>query len=198
MTQKLQLAIAVAAAGLFVPLSAATVADNQHGKFATADQFIMETARGNMAEIQLGQLAEQHAASDEVKKYARRMVDDHTKANEELRDIANKKNVTWPGDLSGKQKAEYDRLSKLSGANFDRAYINYTALDHKGAVAMFEKQADQGTDDDVKEYAQRLLLVLREHLQIAHQISGYKGDVERTSERQARRRGGMEHIAERK
>lgn len=192
MTQKVALAMAVAAAGLLVP-STGVAGDKGKAKSADSQHFVMETARSNMAEIQLGQLAEQRATSADVKNYARRMVDDHTKANSELREIANDKNITIPTDLDSKQKSEYERMSKLSGANFDRAYMERVEKHHRKDVAYFEKQANEGTDNDVKQWAQRTLPTLRKHLEMAHQVSGHTGDVEHTSERRSEKRTTDRH-----
>src|SRR5438094_41987 len=93
-------------------------------------RFIRDAAYGGMAEVELGKLAAEKASSEDVKKFGQRMVDDHGKANDELKTIASKQNVTWPSKLDATHKMTYDRLSKLSGRAFDRAYMQAMLKDH--------------------------------------------------------------------
>src|SRR5690349_3627449 len=93
-------------------------------QLAGAEQaFIKEAATGGLMEVELGKLAAEKASSAEVKQFGQRMVDDHGKANQQLSTIAQQKNVQVPTELTGKAKSDYDRLSKLSGEQFDRAYM---------------------------------------------------------------------------
>src|SRR5205814_6248381 len=85
--------------------------------------FMTEAATGGMAEVELGRLAAQKGQSADVKKFGQRMVDDHSKAKDELKQLATRKGVTLPADLTSEQKSEKDKLSKLSGAAFDKEYM---------------------------------------------------------------------------
>jgi putative membrane protein len=123
-----------------------------------------------MAEVKLGELAEQNAHSDAVKSFGKRMRDDHSKANGELEDLAAKKNVTLPKGIDAKSKATYDRLSKLKGAEFDRAYMNAMLQDHRHDVAEFQSAA-KSSDPDVQAFASKTLPTLRSHLDEAQQIA---------------------------
>jgi putative membrane protein len=138
-------------------------------------QFVMEAARGGMAEVELGQLASQKAQSDQVKQFAQRMVQDHGKANDELKSLAQQKNITLPTDLDSKHKATHDRLSKLSGAQFDRAYMQDMLQDHRKDVNDFRKESQSGKDPDVKAWAAKTLPTLEEHLRLAQSTSGAVG-----------------------
>ena len=120
-----------------------------------------------MAEVELGQFAQQHASNDEVKQFAARMVKDHSKANEELRQLAQEKGVTMPAGPSHMDNHEMTKLSKLTGADFDREYMNNMVKDHQKDVKEFEKQASGAKDADVKSFAARTLPTLQEHLQMA-------------------------------
>jgi putative membrane protein len=131
-----------------------------------------EAAQGGMAEVKLGTLAQNKASSEDVKSFGKRMVDDHGKANDELKSLASQKDVTLPADLGSKHKATYDRLSKLSGKEFDRAYMNEMLKDHREDVAEFEKASKSATDPDVKGFASRTLPTLQEHLSEAERIAG--------------------------
>jgi putative membrane protein len=130
-------------------------------KFATA------AAGGGMAEVKLGELALKNASNADVKKFAQRMVDDHTKAGDKLKTIASKDNINLPSDMDAKDKATYDRLSKLQGAQFDQAYMRDMVKDHKTDVAEFQKEANGGKNADLKSFASDTLPTLQEHLKMA-------------------------------
>ncbi len=184
MSNKLSLAVAFVAAGLLVPCGAMANDNNMHGSKSGSDQtFMMKAAQGNLAEIKLGQLAEQHASSDKVKDYAKRLVDDHTKALDQLKGIAGPANVTLPTGLSAKDEATYNRLSKLSGAGFDRAYMEHMRTDHRNDIAEYKKEADHGSNADLKQFASSSLPTLNEHLQMANDIWNSSSDFQRTSSR---------------
>jgi len=140
-------------------------------KLSEADRkFITEAAGGGMAEVELGRLATQRAASADVKSFGQRMVNDHTKANNELKPLASEEGVTTPSSLEGKDKETYDRLSKLSGAQFDQAYIKDMVEDHTKDVAEFERESKEGEDKDIKDFAAKTLPTLQEHLRMAREI----------------------------
>ena len=137
-------------------------------KLAGADKtFVEKAAVGGMAEVQLGNLAQQKAANDQVKQFAARMVTDHTKANDELKQIASTKGVQLPSALDKKHQSDMDRLQKMSGADFDKAYMSHMVDDHKQDVAEFKKEANGGKDGDVKGFAAKTLPTLEEHLKLA-------------------------------
>src|SRR5581483_10268084 len=100
-------------------------------------QFVKKAAEGGLAEVQLGQLATEKAASPEVKQFGQRMVDDHTKANEQLKQVASDEGVTIPDKLSAKDAATKARLEKLSGKAFDHAYMRDMVMDHTKDVSDF-------------------------------------------------------------
>lgn len=126
--------------------------------------FAMKAAQGGMAEVKLGQLAADKASNPDVKAFGQQMVDDHGKANDDLKSTAQKKNMTLPSDVNAKQQAMYDRLSKLSGTAFDHAYVNDMVKDHQEDVKEFQKEVNSGKDDDIKGFASRTLPVIQGHL----------------------------------
>jgi putative membrane protein len=135
---------------------------------AAADKaFAQKAAIGGMAEVELGKLAQQKASSDQVKQFGARMVDDHSKANDELKQVASAKGLTLPSDLDAKHKSTMAKLQKLSGAQFDRAYMDDMVADHKEDVADFKKQASSGRDSDLKGFAAKTLPTLEDHLKMA-------------------------------
>lgn len=137
---------------------------------AGADQgFVTRAARGGLAEVQLGDLAKDKASSPEVKQFAERMVTDHSRANDELKALAQSKNITLPSTLSMKDQALKDRLSKLSGEQFDRAYMRAMVRDHTKDVNEFRRESKSAKDPDVKAFAAKTLPTLEDHLKLAHQ-----------------------------
>lgn len=139
--------------------------DEKSGKFAT------EAAGGGLMEVSLGQTAQQKAESQRVKDFGAMMVRDHTKANEELKEIANAKNFTLPASLPEKHQKHVDDLTKKQGKEFDKAYMKMMVNDHEEDIKKFEKAANESTDGAIKEYATRTLPVLRMHLDSAKAIS---------------------------
>lgn len=140
---------------------------------ASADRaFAQKAAIGGMVEVELGKLAQQKAASDEVKQFGARMVQDHSKANDELKQIASTKGLQLPQSLDAKHQKDVDRLQKMSGASFDRAYMSDMLDDHKQDIAEFKKEASSGRDNDIKGFASKTLPTLQEHLQMAQATNG--------------------------
>jgi putative membrane protein len=97
-------------------------------------------------------------------------VDDHTKANDQLKSIASKKGVNLPTDIGAKNQAMYDRLSKMSGAQFDAAYVQHMTMDHKKDVADFQKEASNGKDPAIQSFASQTLPTLQDHLKAIQNI----------------------------
>jgi len=140
---------------------------NMSAKAGSDQHFVMEAAKGGLAEVELGKLAKDKASSDQVKQFAQRMVDDHSKANDELKSIAQNKNITLPTELDAKDKAVHDRLAKLSGEQFDKAYMQHMLQDHRKDVAAFRTESKSGKDPEVKAFAAKTLPTLEEHLKQA-------------------------------
>ncbi|HWR37530.1 MAG TPA: DUF4142 domain-containing protein [Clostridia bacterium] len=138
-------------------------------------RFVMEAAQGGLSEVALGTLAQQKASKDEVKQFGQRMVTDHTKANDELKSLAQQKNWTLPTEPSAKQKAEQQRLEKLSGDAFDKAYMHHMVTDHTKDVAEFRRASKSASDSDLKSWAGTTLPTLEDHLKQATQVAGTTG-----------------------
>lgn len=133
--------------------------------------FIRKAGEGGLAEVELGKLAAEKGATDEVKKFGQRMVDDHSKANEQLKQLADSKGVTLPTKLDPNDQATKARLEKLSGQQFDRAYMNDMVKDHSKDVAEFKKESTTAKDTDVKSFASQTLPTLQDHLKEARSIA---------------------------
>jgi putative membrane protein len=159
--------LAMGAAALGFALAPALSAQSAN-RLATADNtFVTKAAQGGMAEVELGNLAKTNASNDDVKSFGDQMVTDHGKANDELKSIAAKKGITLPTSLDSKHQAEVNRLSKLKGADFDREYMKLMVADHRMDVSEFRKEADHGSDPDIKAFAAKTLPTLQNHLQMA-------------------------------
>jgi putative membrane protein len=173
MTTKYLFFTTAAAIGLFASTALAAEADTKAaGKLPAPDQkFVLKAAQGGMAEVKLGELAKQKAKSEDVKKFGERMVTDHSKANEELMGVARQKGITIPEQLDATHAATIEKMSKLEGEQFDKAYVADMIKDHKEDVSEFESASKKLTDPDIKGFATKTLPTLKEHLQ---QIEGLK------------------------
>jgi len=153
--------------------NANTSAASTGGALTSDDrQFMADAATGGMEEVELGRLAAQKGQSADVKKFGQRMVDDHSKAGDELEQLAARKSVTLPAGLKDEQKEEKDKLSKLSGAAFDKEYMKMMVDDHDQDVKDFQTEAGSGGDADVKAFASKTLPTLQEHQRMAKEING--------------------------
>jgi putative membrane protein len=139
---------------------------------AREQKFLTDAAMGGLMEVELGHWAAQKGTSEEVKQFGRRMVDDHSRANTELTQLASSKGVTLPTQLDEKHQKEVSKISRLTGADFDRAYSKMMLKDHEHDVSDFEKQSTSGEDADVKAFASKTLPTLQEHLQMARALPG--------------------------
>ena len=151
------------------------------GKTMADTTFMKKAAEGGLAEVELGKLATEKASNPEVKKFGQRMVDDHSKANEQLKQMAAEEHVKLPENLSAKDKATKARLEKLSGDEFDKAYMRDMVKDHKQDVAEFQKESKSAHDPAVKNFAQQTLPTLQDHLKEAEKIAPTQERMERSS-----------------
>jgi putative membrane protein len=131
-----------------------------------AQSFLKEAAQGGMMEVTLGQMAAEKAQNEAVKNFGQRMVKDHGQANEELKDLAKSEGVPLPSDMGSEGKDLQQRLQRLSGAEFDQAYMQEMLKDHKKDIEVFNQQAQNGKDPEVKNWATKTLPTLREHYQL--------------------------------
>lgn len=155
-------------AGGMAPMAATGTA-----KLSKTDQnFVMKAASGGMAEVQAAQLAQQKSQNPKVKDFASTMITDHTQANQQLTSLAEQKGVTVPTTLDSKDQKQLDKLSKLNGSAFDKAYIKGQIKDHETMIKLFQKEAKSGKDADLKSFADQTVPVLQKHLDMAKADSG--------------------------
>jgi putative membrane protein len=177
--------ITVAAAGLTLGVSSmcaqnsgtSSQMDSGSGKMAKSpdSMFAMKAAQGGMAEVQLGQLAAQKGTSSDVKAFGQMMVDDHTKANDDLKSVAGQENMTLPTSLNAKDQALMTRLQNESGSKFDHDYVKAMVKDHEEDVKEFQKEANSGSDPQIKNFASQTLPVLQKHLSKIQSIQSSMG-----------------------
>jgi len=142
-------------------------------KPVTDADFVMQASATDLAEINLGRIAAKQATNAEVKQFAQRMVNDHSKASTEMLAVVNKKGgkLTVASRMDQKHRALSDRLLQLRGADFDREYMKHMVEGHGQAVALFEAESASGKDADVKAFAAKHLPTIREHFKMAQDIA---------------------------
>lgn len=132
--------------------------------------FVTTAGKGGKAEVELAQDAVTHAQNADVKSFAQKLVDDHTKANGELEQYATGHGVTIPSEMEGKAKEAKERLAKLTGKSFDQAFVKQMVEDHTSTIKAFEDESKNGTDADLKAWVDKTLPTLREHLKMAQDL----------------------------
>jgi len=138
-------------------------------------KYMSDTAQGLMSEVKLGEMAQKQAQDDRVKQFGKRMVDDHGKELDALKQLASQKNVTLPDAPTKEQSEEADKLSKLSGKDFDKEYVKYEAKDHKQDVKDQGKAMKQAADPDVKKFAAASYKTLSMHKKVVDGLHGQIG-----------------------
>jgi putative membrane protein len=133
--------------------------------------FVKKALQGGMAEVQLGQLTLQKSNNDQVKQFAQRMIDDHTKLGEQMKPVAQQLGVSEPNGISKKDKSTIAKLQSLSGPAYDQAYIKDMIKDHKQDLSEFQTEASSGQDQTVKDAANQGSKVIAQHLQMIQQIA---------------------------
>ncbi len=154
-------------------------------KIARGDRKFMEkVAQDNAAEVEAGKLASTKASNDQVKQFGERMVQDHGKAADELKQLAQSKGVDLPDAADRKHEREAKSLEKKSGADFDKAYMQQMVKDHRADLKELQKQAKSGKDPELKAFAEKTAQVVQEHLNMAQQLAadvGAKGGTKNAS-----------------
>lgn len=137
--------------------------------------FINTAAQGGAAEVQFGQLASEKGGTQAVRRFGQEMVDDHGKIDQELMQLAQRKQISPSTSMDATHQASYDALQKLRGRSFDRQYIKGQIQDHEATVQAFQQEAQSGTDPEVKAFATRNLPTIQRHLDELHKMSTARG-----------------------
>jgi len=155
-----------------VPDRAPAVSDSSKpGSDLTPESFLKAVANANMSEVQFGEVAKARAANPYVKQMGQHMIDDHSKNLEQVKQLAAKKNITLPSALNQEEQNKKAQFEKLSGPEFDQAYMKDMVEDHTKDVAEFEHAANSIKDPDVKSYVEQTLPTLRAHLKVAREVN---------------------------
>ena len=152
-----------------VSRSAAGAASSGSEKISRADEKLMsEIAQANLTEISAGKLAQDKSQNEQIKSFAQKMVDDHTKALDELKQLAQAKGITLPTEPDRQQKAMEKRLSSLSGEKFDKQYLDQAGeRSHKGTHKLLSQASTKAQDTDLKNYASKTMGVVESHQKLA-------------------------------
>jgi putative membrane protein len=159
--------IAVFSVLTVLTLTALSAFATGRGITASDAKFIQAAASGGKMEVELGKYAESHAQMQVVKDFGSRMATDHQKAGDELADLAKKKDVKVPDEMTAEHKAMVDTMKQLTGADFDKRYMTDMVKDHVKDIAAFKHAVRTTKDDDLKAWASLTLPVLEEHLRLA-------------------------------
>jgi putative membrane protein len=155
--------------------AAATTTGVTGGTSSTAEpadkEFVVNAGMAGLSEVQMGNLALQNAQSADVKAFAQRMVTDHSQSNAELANLATAKGLALPAELAGKHQQGLEHLRSLSGAEFDKAYMQHMVADHQEAVTLFQT-GSAASDPEIKAWAAKTLPILQQHLQQATSVAG--------------------------
>jgi putative membrane protein len=154
------LAVAIA---LMVSTSAVSAKDNASGSF------LKKAIEGNYAEVQMGQLAQKNSQRDDVKAFGQTLINDHDAANQKAIDAAKSMNINPPTGPSAKQQAEYDKMSKMTGARFDKMFASHMVSDHKKDIAEYKRESR--VKNAAGEYAAAQVPTLEKHLDTAKSLS---------------------------
>src|SRR5688500_15195644 len=146
--------------------------------------FMKSVAGGNMFEIQLSQLAQQKSQDEKVKQFAQKMVTDHTKAGDELKQLAQSKGVQLPQQLPEMKQEELQIFQTLSGTEFDQAYKSCMKVGHVKNVAAFEEKSKHAKDAELKAWTAKTLPTLKEHKQHVLALNGDSDDAQPAGSRQ--------------
>jgi putative membrane protein len=158
------IAFAALAVTLAAPAGTAAAADR------AGINFMRDAYMAGTAEVELSRLALQRSPDREVRRFAQRMVDQHSRANRDLIELARREGVRLPTGMDRTHRQAYDRLRRMSGNAFDRVYLDVMMRDHDQAVALFRAQERHGRDRDVRAFAARYLPTIQEHRTMARDV----------------------------
>lgn len=138
---------------------------------ADSKQFAMKAAEGGLFEVKLAELAQQKAQSQEVKQLAQQIQQDHQKANDQLKQAVQGKNLNLPNDLSGLKQKHYQAFQQLEGKAFENAYLLHMVKAHLHDIMMFRNESKSGSDQEIKQWASQTLTHLQHHANRIAQVA---------------------------
>lgn len=144
--------------------------DRKEGKGGSDQEFVKKVSAAGLAEVNISELAVRFARDPAVKQFAQRMLIDHKNANRQLTAMANRHSIALPKEMDEKHQKIYDKLKTLSGEKFDHEYMECMVKDHEEAVKLFEKEAKDGKNEGLKEWASKLTPAMKHHLEMAQDV----------------------------
>ena len=151
-------------------MSSDTSGNSSAGISDDMKDFAKKAATGGMMEVTLGNVAMKNSATQQVKDFGKMMVDDHSKLNDQLKNLAAVKNIDLPTMVTSDQQKDIDKLSNETGAQFDKDYVSMMIDDHKKDIDEFKEAADKATDNDMKTLITNAIPVLQKHLDAIQNI----------------------------
>ena len=167
--QKLSL---FAMAAVALAASALLAQDTKKDEKFSDQEFVKKAAGSGLFEVREGQLALGMAGSPDVRQFAQRIVNDHTRANQELLALVSRKGWTMPRAMSNEEVDMFNRLARVQRAEFDKSYVDQQTKAHEQAVELFDRASKECQDPDLKAWAAKMLPTLREHLELARKLAG--------------------------
>jgi putative membrane protein len=137
----------------------------------TPNRFVLKVSGAGIAEVAFAKMAAQKANSEDVRKFAQMLMDDHTKANKKLAQIAETKQIPIAREMEPKHQEKERKFSELTGAAFDREYVTSMVKSHEDSISLFTKFSETATDADLKAFANETLPTLKEHLKMAKELA---------------------------
>jgi putative membrane protein len=165
---------------LFLLAAVNLYAQQERGMETEESDFLRKAVSGGKMEVELGKLAVERAASETVKEFGQKMVDDHSKANQELMQIINNSNLNVSEEYLEEHQEHVRTMGARTGIDFDRNYMRLMVKDHMEDIRAFEDAAQNHPDEQVRNWAERTLPVLRQHFDLARQINKMMGEAEQT------------------
>jgi putative membrane protein len=147
------------------------IAQNTTSPSASDKKFVQAALQGGAAEVELGQLAVQKAQSEDVRQFGQKMIDDHTKMGDQMKDVAKKEGISIPNGVPAKDKELEAKLKSLSGDSFDNAYIKAMLKDHQHDLSEFKREANLGNDTSIKDAASQGRELISQHLKMVEDIA---------------------------
>ncbi|MBV4359317.1 DUF4142 domain-containing protein [Pinibacter aurantiacus] len=154
--------------------SAKAVNKEQKPVDKSVSDFAVKATSGGIMEVELGKIAAQKAVNPRVKAFGQMMVDDHSKANDDLKSRAAMENITLPSNMSDDQQKMVDNVNKKTGKDFDKEYMDMMLNGHKDVLDMFQKASADLSDSTIKEFATNTIPAIQKHLDSARAITGKK------------------------
>jgi len=139
---------------------------------STGKAFLDKAAQINLGEIELGKLAEQKGHNSAIRDFGKRMVEDHSKAQDQLKVVAEKEGISLPTQPATSAMDLHHQLMQTSGAAFDQLYIQHMLSGHRGAIDAFDNEIEHGHNPEIKSYAENVLPVIQDHIRIAEDVAG--------------------------